>query len=52
MIPRIKDKERKIEKRSPKKPKQVTCHVFAETTHIVATPHTELIPVLGSQPRR
>jgi len=39
-----------VTKRSTKKPKHVTCHVFAETTHIVATPHTELIPVLGSQP--
>ena len=32
-IPRIK------KKKSTKKPIHVTCHVFAETTHVVAAPH-------------
>jgi len=32
-------KKRKKKERSPKKPNHVTCHVFAETTHVVAAPH-------------
>jgi len=31
-----KKEKKKKEKRSPKKPKHVTCHVFAQTTHVVA----------------
>jgi len=33
----ITNKERK--KVACKKPKHATCHVFAETTHVVAAPH-------------
>jgi len=36
-IPRIKTEKKK--ERSPKKPKHVACHVFAETTHVEAAPH-------------
>lgn len=44
-IPRInketkKEKRKKKErKRSTKKPKDVTCHVFTDTTDVVASPH-------------
>ena len=30
--------KRKKKERSPEKSKHVTCHVFAETTHVVAAP--------------
>ena len=39
------EEKNKAKKRSPKKPKHVTCHVFAETTHVVAAPYLSLIHI-------